>query len=263
MSSTKPEFNRHPSAYNAELRLRNFRIFSIVALCHYTVLIILVGTLWFCIQAIPVTIPMPLPMRWVCIVILWLEMTSKIALPLKIIIDLAAQHTSKMDDENRSRDYDLVTRTTNLEDWILANFCVIAGLSSIGLTAEYWRRVLSIMARFLMKTMALGIWISFCWTLTIGGLFSLFWFIKWTIRRYRKAKGIEQDEAWRFLITASVIRMYNISQGPKADRVLEKVLEASDLLFQALTGLPKLLLNMIGFQIGRGPLFSKSKAKIR
>ncbi|KAH3976342.1 hypothetical protein HBH69_086330 [Parastagonospora nodorum] len=261
MSSTKPKSNRHPSAHNAELRLWNFGVFSIVALCDYTILIIFVGTFWFWIQAIPATVPMPFPMRWACIVAFWLEKISKNAFFFKIITALAAQCISKIEDENHSRDYDLATRTTNLEDWILANFCVIAGLSSIGLTAEYWRRVLSLMARFLMKIITLGIWMSFCWALTIGGLFSLFWFIKWTIRRYRKAKGIEQDEAWRFLIAGSAIRMYNLSQGPKADRVLEKVLEVSDLLFQGMTALPKFWLDIIGFHIGRGPLFKEDNEK--
>ncbi|KAH4085474.1 hypothetical protein HBH98_130390 [Parastagonospora nodorum] len=257
MSSTKPKSNRHPSAYNAELRLSNFGVFSIVALRDYTILIIFVGTFWFWIQAIPATVPIPFPMRWACIVAFWLETISKNAFFFKIITALAAQCISKIEDENHSRDCDLATRTTNLEDWILANFCVIAGLSSIGLTAQYWRRVLSLMVQFLMNIITLGIWMSFCWTLIIGGLLSLFWFIKWTIRRYRKAKGIEQDEAWRFLIAGSAIRMYNISQGPKADRVLEQVLEVSDFMFQGLTALPKFWLDIIGFHIGRGPFFNR------
>ena len=45
--------------------------------------------------------------------------------------------------------------------------------------------------------------------------------------------------------------------------MLNKVLEVSYGVYQALTFLPKLSLWEIGFYIGRGPLFSKSKAKIR
>jgi hypothetical protein len=35
---------------------------------------------------------------------------------------------SEIKKERRSRNQDSGTRTTNVEDWILANFCVIVGL---------------------------------------------------------------------------------------------------------------------------------------
>jgi len=165
--------------------------------------------------------PMQFPMRWVCIVILWLETGRKYALLFEFIVALANHHISKIEDENRSRDHDLATSTTNLEDRILADFCVIAGLSSVGLTGAYWIGVLRLIAQFSMRIITHGLWVSFCWTLIMGCLFSLFWFIKWTIRRYRKAKGIEQDETWRFLFVAIIIQTRNIFQGPRGPREIE------------------------------------------
>jgi hypothetical protein len=45
---------------------------------------------------------------------------------------MARTHTLKFEDANPSRTRNLETLTIDFEDWILANFCVVAGLSTIG-----------------------------------------------------------------------------------------------------------------------------------
>ena len=42
------------------------------------------------------------------------------------------------------RDQDLGTRTTDLEDWMLANFCVIVGLATIDFVVRYWVEVIEL-----------------------------------------------------------------------------------------------------------------------
>ncbi|PVH90065.1 hypothetical protein DM02DRAFT_685936, partial [Periconia macrospinosa] len=147
---------------------------------------------------------------------------------------------SKIEHENCSRSRDLGTRTTDLEDWILANFCVIAGLSTIGFVAWYW-----------MKVIKLAVWSVLYWTHMMTGLCLLFWLFKRAIHFYRKRKGLKFREAWGFLIVVNVLQLYNNFEQLKADGTLGKFLEASRLFSEAL----KFPLYVPGFIIGRGPLF--------
>ncbi|ORY15244.1 hypothetical protein BCR34DRAFT_612202 [Clohesyomyces aquaticus] len=64
MSTAKHETNRPLVDYDVEIRIRDFGNFTIAALCDFTVLILLVGILWFWTKAVPSTIPMPFPLRW-------------------------------------------------------------------------------------------------------------------------------------------------------------------------------------------------------
>lgn len=195
MSTPMHETNRPPVDHDVEIRIRDFRHFTVAALCNFTVLIVLMGVLWFWIKAVASTFFMPFPLRWACIVFLYLDTIAKNAWLFQSIIAITRIHMSEINDEKRSRNRDLGARTTNLEDWILANFCVIVGLSTIGFVARYWIEVIKLTARSF-----------FYWTCTMGGLCSLFWLLKWTIRFYRKVKGVKHEEAWGILVGVNILR---------------------------------------------------------
>jgi hypothetical protein len=247
MSTAEDETYHHSIDHDVEIRVRNFRIFTIAALRNFTILIILVGIFWVYIEAIPSTIPMPFPVRWICIVCLYLDTIARNAWLIRIIDAIARIHMSKIEDENRSRNRDLGTRTTDLEDWILANFCAIASLSTIGFVAWYWMKVITLTGRSV-----------FYWTFTMAGLCLLFWLFKRTIHFYRKAKGLKHEEVWGFLIGVNVLQLYNKFEQLKADGALGQFLDAGRLFSEV----PKFLLYVVGFHIGRGPLFGEFVAKV-
>ncbi|KAF1952772.1 hypothetical protein CC80DRAFT_421714 [Byssothecium circinans] len=130
---------------------------------------------------------------------------------------------SEIEDEKRSRNRDLGTRTTNLEDWILANFCVTVGLSTMGFVAWYWIEIITLTFRTF-----------FYWTCTM-------------------VKGVKHDEAWATLVCAIVLRVYGKFEGLKAKGVLGQFLDVGRLPFEFL----KFLLHTVGFRIGSGPLFDR------
>lgn len=243
MSTAECETNRPPVGHDIEIRIRNFRNFTIVALSNFTVLIVLVGMLWFWIKALPSTIPMPSPLRWACIICLYLSAIARHLWLFQCIIALTRIHRSEIEEEKRSRHRDLGARTADLEDWILANFCVIVGLSTVWFVAWYWVDVITLTARSF-----------FHWTCTMGGLFSLLRLFRWVIRFYRKVKGIKNEEAWRILVGVNISRFYNHFEGLKARGVLGLLLDAGRLPFVILN----FLLDAVGFQIGRGPLLGGS-----
>lgn len=242
MPTTKHE-NHHPSIdRDVEIRARKLRLRMIVALCNFSVLIILLGIFWLYIRAIPSS--MPFPMRWICIVCLYLETIAKNAWLIQIIDAIGRKHMSKLEDENRSRNRDLMTRTADLEDWILATCCVIAGLSTTGFVAWYWTEVIKLTAQSV-----------FYWTCTMAGLCLLFWLFECAIKFYRKTKGLQHEDAWGLLICVNVLEFYNKFE---AYGVLGRFADAVCLLLE----LPKALFYIMGFYIGRGSLFGKFEAKV-
>lgn len=246
MSTTKHETNRPQVDHDVEIRIKNFRNFMIVALCNFTSLIFLVGTLWVYIKVVPSTIPMPFPLRWACIMCLYIGTIVENAFFFRIIT-MTRIHMSEILDENRPRTQDLGARTTNLEDWILANFCVIVGLSTMGFVAWYWIEVITLTVRSF-----------FYWICTMCGLWWLFWLLRQTTRFYRKVKGIKHEEAWGILVTVNVLQLYNKFEGFKAKGVLGQLLDAARFPFEVL----KALVDIAGFQIGRGPLFGECIAQV-
>mgnify|MGYP007098520103 CR=1 FL=1 len=116
MSTANHETNRPPVDQDVEIRIINFRNFTIAALVNFTVLIILVGMLWFWIEAVPSTIPVPFPLCWVGIVCLYFGTIARNASLFQIIGAIASYHMSEIEDETRSRNRDLGTRTIDLED---------------------------------------------------------------------------------------------------------------------------------------------------
>jgi hypothetical protein len=194
MSTTKPETKRHPVDHDIEIRIRDFRNLTIAALGNIITLTIHVGTLWFWIKVVPSTVSMSFYLRWPLIVFLYLGTIAKNASHFQNINAITRLHMSSIEDEKRSRNPDVETRTINLEDWILANFCAIGGLSTIGFVAWY-----------LIEIIKLTVPSFFYWACTMGGLCSLFWLLKWIIRFYRKVKGIKHEEAghltWRQCFT--------------------------------------------------------------
>jgi hypothetical protein len=154
---------------------------------------------------------------------------------------------SEIKKERRSHNRGSGTRTANLEDWILANFCVIVGLSTIGFVVWNCIEVIALTVRSLSH-----------WTCTMGGLCLLFWLIKRAIHFYQKVKGVKHEEAWGILIGVNVLRFYNQFEGLKAKGVLGLFLDASRVPFELLDS----LLYIVGFRLGRGPLFGKSIAHI-
>jgi hypothetical protein len=246
MSTAKHETNRPPIDHDVETRIRNFGNLTIAALGNFTVLVILAGMLWIWIEVVPSTLPMPISLRWACIVLLYLGTIARNAWFFQIVIATTRVRISEIEDEKSSRNRDLGTRTTNLEDWILANFCVIVGLSTIGFVARYWIEVIKLTLRTF-----------FYWTCTMGGLCLLFWLLKRTIRFYWEVKGIEHEEAWGTLVGVSVLRFYEKFAGLKAKGVLGQFLDAGRVPFEIL----KFLLDTVGFRIGRGPLFGEFVAQ--
>ncbi|KAF1997449.1 hypothetical protein P154DRAFT_578870 [Amniculicola lignicola CBS 123094] len=237
--------------HDVEIRIRDFRNFTIAALRNFAILIVLVGMLWLCTQAVPSTIPMPILLRWLWskavpsaipipflfrwafIVCLYLGFIAKNALLFQTIIVITRTHMSDIEEENRSQNRDLGTRTTNLEDWILANFCIISVLSTTGFVTWYW-----------IKVIALTVQTFSSWIYTMGRLYSLFWLLKRTARFYQEAKGVKHKEAWGILTGVSVLRFNNKFEGPKAKRVLGRHLNTGRI-------------DVTGPNIGRGPLFDR------
>jgi hypothetical protein len=245
MSTAKHETNRPPINHDVDIRIKNFGNLTIEALGNITVLIVLVGMLWFWIEFVPSTPAMPFSLRWACIVVLYLGTISENALFFRIVIATTRVRISEIEVEKRSGNRDLGTHTTDLEDWILANFCAVVGLSTMGFVAEYWIKVIMLTCQTF-----------FYWTCTMGGLFSLYWLLKRTIRLYWEAKGVKHEEAWGILVGVNVIRLYDKFEGLKTAGVLGVLLDACRIPFECL----KFLLDVIGFNIGRGPLFGESIA---
>jgi branched-subunit amino acid ABC-type transport system permease component len=209
MSTAKDETNCPPADQNVERRIKNFRNLTITALCNITVLILLVVPLWMSIPAFPFTYSMSFPLRWVCIVFVYLEFIFKNAKILRILTSIGEVFRSESEREDRSPNPDLGTRITNLEDWMLANFCVIVGLATIYFVGQYWIDVISLTVRTF-----------FYWVCTMGGLCLLFWLLKRTIRFYRKVKGLHHDEAWAMLVGITITRFYDKFEGLNANGVL-------------------------------------------
>lgn len=243
MSAAKHETNCPPVDQDIERRIRNFRNLTIAALCNITVLVYLVGPLWVTIKAVPSTNSVSFPLRWGVIVLVYLSIIAQNAKALRSFIFLSAKFMSELDDEERSRNPDLGTCITNLEDWMLANFCVIVSLSTIGFVGKYWIDIITLTVRAF-----------FYWACTVGGLCLLFWLLEQTIRFYRKVKGVNHEEAWSMLVVVSILRFYDRFEGFKAKGVLGHLLDLGRLPFEML----KFMLDVIGFHIGRGPLFGES-----
>jgi hypothetical protein len=241
MSITKHEINRPQIDHDFEIRIRNFRHLTIAALGNFTVLIVLVAPLWLFIKAVPSHVPL----RWACILGTYLGTMAEKAWLFNIIIAMTRVRISEIENEQRSRNRDLGTRTTDFEDWILANFCVIVGMSTIGFVAWYWIEIIALTFRSF-----------FDWTCTTAALCSLFWLLEKTIRFYCDIKGVEHEEAWGILVGVSVLRLYDRFEELKAQGVLGHFLDVGRLPFELL----KSLLDIVGFHIGRGPLFGESVA---
>jgi hypothetical protein len=243
MSTAKHETNCPSVDHDVEKRIKNFGYLTIVALCNITVLIFLVGPLWMLVTASPSIIPMPFNLHCVCIGFVYLAIIAKNEMVLRILIGMREIFLSEIEDEKHSRNRDLATRITKLEDWILAYFCVIVVLSTIGFVGWYWITIITLTFRAF-----------FYWACTMGGLCLLFWMLKRTIRFYRKVKGINYEEAWGMLVGLSIVRFYDKFEGLKAKGVLGQLLDIGRLPFEIL----KFLLDTAGFHIGRGPLFGES-----
>jgi hypothetical protein len=242
MSTTEHEAHHRSIDHDVEIRVKNFRNATIVALCNFTILIILVGMFWFYIQVVPPSVPIPFPMRWIYIVVLYFHTVSRNAWLIHIICAIARTHISEIEDASRSRTRDLETRTTDFEDWILANFCVISGLSTIALVGWYWVEVIKLTAR-----------LTFFWTCTGAGLWLLFRLFKGTIRFYRRAKTLKHEQPSGFLISVIARRLFNKLEQFLLGGTLEKFLGPWSILSE----IPNSVLCVIGFQIGRGPLFGE------
>jgi hypothetical protein len=246
MSATKHKTSCPPTDQYVERRIQKFKNLTISALCNITVLVYLFGPLWAWIKAVPSTNSVPYLLRWGAIVLLYLGTIAESAKGLQIFILISAKFMRELDNEEQSRNPDLRTRITNLEDWMLANFCVIVGLLTIGFVGKYWIDIITLTVRAL-----------FYWACTMGGLCLLFWLLKQTIRFYRKIKGINQEEAWGMLVGVSILRFYDRFEGLKAGGVLGHLLDLGRLPFEWL----KFMLDVAGFHIGRGPLFGESVAQ--
>lgn len=153
----------------------------------------------------------------------------------------------ELEGNKRPQNQDLGVRTNDFEDWILANFCVIAGLSTIGFVVRYWYQVI-----------ALTLQSFFYWTCTMSGLWLLLCLLKRAMSYYRKVKGLKHEDAWGVLISVNVLRFYNRFEGCHADGVPGLLLDAGRVPFELL----KFLVNSIGFKLGSGSLFGKSVAQL-
>ncbi|CAN9431196.1 unnamed protein product [Alternaria alternata] len=142
----------------------------------------------------------------------------------------------ELEGNKRPQNQDLGVRTNDFEDWILANFCVIAGLSTIGFVVRYWYQVI-----------ALTLQSFFYWTCTMSGLWLLLCLLKRAMSYYRKVKGLKHEGAWGVLISVNVLRFYNRFEGCHADGVPGLLLDAGRVPFELL----KFLVNSIGFKLGK------------
>jgi hypothetical protein len=246
MSAARHETNRLPINHDVDIRIRNFGNLTIEALGNFTVLIAHVGILWFWMTTVSSTLDMPFPLLWACILVLYLGTIAKNVLFFRIVIAITRVRISENEDEKRSWNRDLGPHTTNLEDWILANFCVVVGFSTMGFVAWYWIEVITLTCQTF-----------FYWTCTMSGLCSLYWLLKPTIRLYREVKGVKHEEAWVALVGGNVLRFYDRFKGLKAKDVLGVLLDAGCIPFECL----KFMLDIAGFNIGRGPLFGGSIAQ--
>jgi hypothetical protein len=122
MSTAKHETSCPSVDHDVEKRIKNFGYLTIVALCNITVLIFLVGPLWMLVTASPSIIPMPFILHCVCIGFVYLTIIAKNEMDLRILIGMREIFLSEIEDEKHSRNRDLATRITKLEDWILAYF---------------------------------------------------------------------------------------------------------------------------------------------
>ncbi|RMZ67730.1 Zinc finger transcription factor ace1 [Pyrenophora seminiperda CCB06] len=236
MPTTKHETNRPPVKHNVEIRIRNFKNFTITALCNFTVLIVLVGIFWFWVNAIPSTAPIPFHLRWPCIMCLYLGTIARTP-PwlLQAIIFIRTEHMSKIDN-------------TNFEDWVLANFCVTVSLTTMGFVGWYWKEIIALTIRSF-----------FYWTCTMICLCLLFWIINRTIQFYREFKGMKHQNAWGILIGVNLLRFYEKFEGVKIEGTIGLFLDFCRAPFEVL----KFCLDIVGFQLGRGPLFDRLPEELK
>jgi hypothetical protein len=192
MSATAHETNPPPIDHDVEIRIKNFRNFTAAALRNFTVLIFFVVTFWVCTRVVPFTISMPFLSRWTCILCLYLGVMVRIALFFRTINKIANRYMPAVEKDKNLRDQDLGTCTTDLEDWMLANFCVIVGLTTIGFVVRYWVEVIELTFSSF-----------FYWICAMGGLLLLFQLLKQTLRYYRGVKGLKHEEAWGILISVN------------------------------------------------------------
>jgi hypothetical protein len=267
MSTSRHETNRRSVGHDVEMRIERFKNYTIIALINFTTFIAFAGPFWMFITVVPstmvlpstlpFTLPFALPftlssfmsfaLRWTCIITLYYEFITKNQLFFKIMAMTGRHYMLELGNNKRSQNQDLGARTTGLEDWILANFCVIASLSTIGFVVRYWYQVIVLTLQSFLY-----------WTCTISGLCLLFWLLKRVLSYYRKVKGLRHEDAWGVLISVNLLRFYNRFEGCRADGVPGLLLDAGRVPFEIL----KFLVDSIGFQLGSGPLFGKSVAQL-
>jgi hypothetical protein len=247
MSTATNETNRPPVDHDIEIRIRRFRNSTVMALRNSIVLIVLVLMLWFYTNVIPSTVPIPVPLRWACIVCLYLSSIGSHTWLFHVFIAVTRMCMSEIENDKRPQNHDLETRLTNHEDWILANFCVMASLSTIGFVVWYWIKILTFTVRSI-----------FYWTCTTLGLCLLLWLLKRALRFYRKAKKVEYKEAGGILVGVNITQIYKRFQWIEAGGVPGQLLALGRIPFELL----EFLLDSVGFQLGRGPLFGEFVAKV-
>ncbi|RYN75874.1 hypothetical protein AA0120_g11790 [Alternaria tenuissima] len=264
MSTSRHETNRRSVGHDVEMRIERFKNYTIIALINFTTFIAFAGPLWICIRVVPsttftpptvstpftlpFTLPfnfsslMPFALRWICIITLYLGCIQKNWLFFNTIAMAGTHYILELEGNKRPQNQDLGVRTNDFEDWILANFCVIAGLSTIGFVVRYWYQVI-----------ALTLQSFFYWTCTMSGLWLLLCLLKRAMSYYRKVKGLKHEDAWGVLISVNVLRFYNRFEGCHADGVPGLLLDAGRVPFELL----KFLVNSIGFKLGSGSLFDR------
>jgi hypothetical protein len=265
MSSTKHKTNRSPVDYDIEIRIKAFRNYTIEALWNLAALIVLVGPLclwiktapstihvpilvrWAIPATVPVSFPVPSPLRWSLIAVLYFgTMTQNPSLVLVIRI-IRMNIIANIEEREHPRTQDLGMRTTNFEDRILAYFCVLICLTTFGFVGRYWLQVIDLTIRSFLY-----------WICTMGILGKLFWLFKRAMRFYRNVKGIKHEEAWGLLISVNILRYYEKFEGLKVRGRLELLVAVVRSPFEML----KFWVEITGYLIGRGPLFGKSVAQI-
>jgi hypothetical protein len=237
MSNAKHETTRREADSDVEIRIREFRSHVIAALRNIITIAVLVETLLFWIEYSPSPSWMP---RWACIAVLSLVTGIKEASSLQPAFVMLRNINSAGRDSERSRNHDLATRITLFEDWTFAHFCVVASLLTVNAVATYCVIVIGLSFRSL-----------FDWICTMCALCLVYWLFRGTLRLYRKVKGTKSEEATGVLIGVNILRVYSKFDGVETRFVLGSLARAP---FEVL----KFWLDIIGFQIGRGPLFGKS-----
>lgn len=164
---------------------------------------------------------------------------------LHIIIYLTMRHIPEIEEDNHPRDLSPSARTTDVEDWILANVCVIAVLTTISFTAGYWLEVLRL---------TLGC--IFYWMCSMAGLGLLVWLFGQGFRFYRYLKNFRKEEICGvMLIGPNIIRLLADYEWLTSETLLGALREGA--LVVSRLDMMKFLLDLIGYTIGSGPLFGE------